>query len=130
MTDNSALVDELLPCPFCGCEQWPITDKNDYWGPDGDHRNGCVMGSYDYCEFADKAAMITHWNQRAALRQPASDDAVERVARAICESNERHGEPSWDWYKIDEARSIFFDAARAAIRALSPAAIVKEAGGE
>lgn len=47
-----------------------------------------------------------------------ADSMIERVARAICQSDERHGEPSWDWYSSDEARSNYFDAARAAIEAM------------
>lgn len=46
-----------------------------------------------------------------------TDTMVERVARAICEADERNGAAPWDWYGSDKARSGYFDQARAAVQA-------------
>lgn len=48
-----------------------------------------------------------------------SNDVIERVARAICASDEQNGGASWDYYP-DRSKGFYRDSARAALAALRP----------
>ena len=57
---------ELLPCPFCGAEEYPFEDKHEYWGLNGGHAPGCIIGGYDFTDYAERSGLIAAWNTRAS----------------------------------------------------------------
>ena len=91
---------ELKPCPFCGGKMWPSKDSYNYWGPDGQHHDGCILQSCDFFDYANKVRMVNAWNTRA----PAPD--VAKAIRAAIEEDRRGRTFSPDEIAKAEARGV------------------------
>ena len=92
----SAAATELLPCPFCGREARIMERVTGPNGPGFFCAVSCYCGGYSANAHQSatsnndqmaRVKAITRWNQRTGQLVAVSDDAVERVARAICEAS-------------------------------------------
>jgi hypothetical protein len=109
MTDNDALVRELLPCPFCGADaeieqdsdhhgEWFNLGCSRHWGHvrNPDHQNTCIAGRIFYTETdVTEAEAIASWNTRSTPQpkplDPPAQDEVEVVAVAVAQSTPQPG---------------------------------------
>jgi hypothetical protein len=68
--------------------------------------------------YAQYQAEIAGFNAEAIARSaPMPDTMIERVARELCQCDERNGAAPWDWYK-EKGRDDYRERARAVLTAM------------
>lgn len=61
---NAFIPEKLRDCPFCGGKMWLDYDtRTGMFGPEGDHKKGCFIGSTDFRDFSSEFEAINMWNK-------------------------------------------------------------------